>query len=116
MANLRQIALNGNAGAFVSIFATCATRKWDAMEDEAAATTGLQVQTQLDNFTTTNTFSFGSEPIAVPDPMRYPALGRVQGFPAAGVVGTFNSVPAALLAKMRSNAAGGTTVRFNEWE
>lgn len=117
MPNLRQIALNGNAGAFVDILATVAVTRWEAMEDEAAATTGLQVKTQLDAFATTNTFTFGSEPImsrAFNKDAGRP--GTILGLPAQNSAGAFNFRAADKLASMRSNAAGGTTVRFIEYE
>lgn len=116
MANLRQIAVNGNAGAFVDILATVPARMWKAKEDEAGSTTGLQAKTQLDGFATTNVYSFNSEPIQVPDFLAYPLKGRLQGLPAQGVSGAFNFRAADKLASMRSNAAGGTTVRFEEYE
>lgn len=117
MPNLRQIVLNGNAGAFVDILATVTPTRWEAMEDEAAATTGLQVKTALDNFATTNTFSFGSEPIQSRNFTRDAGrVGTLLGLPAQGVSGAFNARAADKLASMRSNAAGGTTVRFIEYE
>lgn len=116
MANLRQIALNGSGGAFVNIYPTLPVRKFDAMEDEAGNTQGVAVLTLLDNFVTTNTFSFGSEPISIPDPQRYPALGPILGLPAQNAVGAFNYTAAKLLMQARSATATATTLRFEEWE
>lgn len=117
MANLRQIALNGNAGAFVDILATLSVTRWEAMEDEAAATTGLQVKSPLDNFATTNVFSFGSEPIQSRNFTKDAGReGSLLGLPAQNTTGAFNARAADRLASMRSNAAGGTTVRFIEYE
>lgn len=111
---LRQIALNGNAGAFVNILATGPTRQVEMQEDEVAATTGLQVQSLLDNFVTTNTFSFGSEPLTIPNILRYPAGGPLLGMNAQNTAGAFNFRAADKLVSARSNAAGGTTLRFIE--
>lgn len=116
MANLRLIALNGSAGAFVNIYPTVPVRKFDGMEDEGGNTQGIAVLTLLDNFVTTNTFSFGSQPISIPDPQRYPALGPILGLPAQGSVGAFNYTAAKLLMEARSATVTGTTLRFEEWE
>lgn len=111
---LRQIALNGNAGAFVNILATGPCRNIEMMEDEAAATTGLQVQSLLDGFVTTNTFSFGSEPLTIPNIQRYPNSGPLLGMNAQNTSGAFNFRAADKLVSARSNGAGGTTLRFIE--
>lgn len=116
MPRLRQIALNGNAGAFVDVLATIPCRSIEAMEDEAGATTGLQVKSILDAFATTNVFSFGSEPLMIPNTQRYPNKGPLIGFPAQNTSGQFNYVAATKLISARSNAAGGTTLRFIENE
>ena len=113
---LRQIALNNNAGAFVNILATGTPRVLEFMEDEASATQGLQVKGPLDGFVTTNVFSFGSEPITIPNILRYPAAGPILGVPAQGQVGAFNFRAADKLLSARSNGASGTTLRFIENE
>ena len=86
---LRQIALNGNAGAFTNILATGPCRSIEMMEDEAAAPVGLQVQSLLDNFATTNVFSFGSEPLTIPNVLRYPNFGTTARPERAGYGGEF---------------------------
>lgn len=111
---LRLIALNGNAGAFVDILATGPCRSIEFMEDEAAATTGLQVKTSMDAFATTNVFTFGSEPLQIPNMDRYPVVGPLLGMNAQGTAGAFNATAATKLISARSNAAGGTTLRFIE--
>jgi len=111
---LRQIALNGNAGAFVNIVLTGPARSVEMMEDEAAATTGLQVQSIEDGFVTTNVFSFGSEPLQIPSLARYPNSGPLLGLNAQNTVGAFNYIAATKVVSARSNAAGGTTLRFIE--
>jgi hypothetical protein len=63
MANTRLIAVNGSAGAFVNILATLPARAYECKEDEAAAPTGIQVQSPLDNFASTNVYAFASEPV-----------------------------------------------------
>lgn len=116
MPNLRQIVLNSNAGAFVVIAATLATSRYSAMEDEAVATQGIQVQGPLDNFATTNTFSFGSQPVQIPDFVTWDHFRKLFGLLAQGLVGAFNYVAAGTLLKARSNGASGTTLRFIEFE
>lgn len=116
MPRLRQVALNGNAGSFVDILATIPCRQLEMMEDEAAATTGLQIKSILDGFATTNVFTFGSEPLQIPNIQRYPALGPLLGVPVQNGTGNFNSIAATKLVSARSNAAGGTTLRVVESE
>ena len=117
MANLRQISLNSNAGAFVDILATLPATRYEAMEDEAGATQGIQVKSPLDNFATTNVFSFGSEPIKIPsDAAVNSRPGRVWGAPAQGQSGAFNFRSADKLLSARSNGGSATTLRFIEWE
>lgn len=117
MPNLRLVPLPGNASAFVDLLATSAPTRWSGMEDEAAATTGLQVKGSLDNFATINTFSFGSEPVMSRDFTKDSGrIGTLLGLPAQGLAGAFNARAADKLASMRSNGAGGTTVRFIEYE
>jgi hypothetical protein len=111
---LRLIALNNNAGAFTDILATGPTRQVSMMEDEAAATQGLQVKSLLDNFVTVNTFTFGSEPLTIPDTERYPNSGPILGLNAQGVTGSFNFRAADKLVSARSNGGAGTTLRFIE--
>lgn len=111
---LRQIALNNNAGAFVVIVATGPTRQIELMEDEAAATQGLQVKSPFDGFVTTNTLSFGSEPVTLPNIQRYPNSGQLLGMNVQGLAGTFNFRAADTLVQARSNGASGTTLRFIE--
>lgn len=116
MPRLRQITLNGNAGAFIDVLASVACRTIEFQEDEAAATVGLQVKSLLDGFVTTNVFSFGSEPLQIPNVARYPKMGPLLGLPAQNGTGNFNSIAATKLISARSNAAGGTVLRFIESE
>ena len=61
---LRQIAINGNAGAFVDIYASIPCRRMELIEDDAGTgAQGLQVKSFLDGFTTTNVFNSGEEPL-----------------------------------------------------
>lgn len=110
----RLISLNASSGAFVSITATGPTRQCSMMEDESVTTQGLQVQTLLDNFANTYTFSFGSEPIQIPDNVRYPIVGPILGMNVQNGSGNWNSRPADTLVKARSNGASTTTLRFIE--
>lgn len=113
MPALRQIALNNNAGAFVDILATIPVSRFEAMEDEGTATQGIQVKSLLDNFATTNTFTFGSEPIQVPNFATWDHFRKLLGVPA-----NFNpfATSATKLLSARSNGAAGTTLRFIEYE
>lgn len=111
---LRQISLNADNGAFVSILATGPCRQIEMMEDEASSTEGLEIQSFLDGFVTTNTFSFGSEPLMLPNIFRYPDSGPIIGMNAQNTSGTFNYRAADTLVKARSNGGSGTTLRFIE--
>jgi hypothetical protein len=113
---LRQIALNANTGAFVTIVALSATSRYSSMEDEASTVQGLQVKGPLDGFVTTNTFSFGSEPVQVPDFVAWDHFRKLFGLLAQGAVGAFNYVAASTLLMARSNGGSGTTLRFVEYE
>jgi hypothetical protein len=113
---LRQIVLNGNAGAFVNILATLNTSKFDAMEDEAGSTQGIQTLSLMDNFVTTNTFSFASEPVQVPNYTAWDHFRKLLGMPAQNQVGAFNARAADKLLSARSNGGSGTTLRFTEYE
>jgi hypothetical protein len=66
MPNSRLIALNGNAGAFVDVFATVPATRMRFREDDAAAATGIQVKFLLDAFATTNVYASTSEPVEIP--------------------------------------------------
>lgn len=116
MPRLRQIALNNNVGAFINVLASVACRSIEFMEDEAAATQGLQVQSLLDAFATTNVFSFSSEPLTIPNILRYPKAGPLLGLPAQNSTGAFNFTAATRLISARSNGGAGTTLRFIENE
>jgi hypothetical protein len=63
----RLIALNNNAGAYTDILATIPCKSIVFVEDDAAARTGIQVKTLLDNFATNNVYSATAEPVAIPD-------------------------------------------------
>jgi hypothetical protein len=114
---LRLIALNNSAGFFTDVLATGPTRQVELFEDEAGgATQGLQVKSLLDNFATVNTFTFGSEPLTIPNILRYPAGGRLLGMNAQGVAGNFNFRAADKLVSARSNGAAGTSLRVTEYD
>lgn len=110
---LRQIALLNNVSAF-DILATGPTRQVELFEDEGGATQGLQVKSLLDNFVTTNTFTFGSEPLTIPNILRYPRKGPLIGMNAQGTAGAFNFRAADKLVSVRSNGGAGTTLRVVE--
>lgn len=116
MPRLRQIAINNNAGAFVDVLASIPCRAVEFIEDEASATQGLQVKSVLDGFATTNVFSFGSEPLTIPNIQRYPGMGPLVGVPAQNGVGNFNSVAATKIISVRTNGAAGAVLRFIEDE
>jgi hypothetical protein len=110
----RQIALSSSGGAFVTVVAAGVPRSIEFMEDEANSTQGLQVTSLEDNFATINTFSFGSEPLQIPNVGRYPMNGPLLGMPAQGQAGAFNFRAADTLITARSNGGAGTTLRFIE--
>ena len=116
MPRLRQIAVNGNAGAFVDVLASIPARSVEILEDEGTAPQGLQVKSVLDNFATTNVFTFGSEPIQIPNVSRYPMFGPILGWPAQGVSGAFNFTAAKKIVSLLSNSVTPTTVRVIENE
>ena len=112
---LRQIALGNNAAAFTDVLATGPTRLVELFEDEAGGVTqGLQVKSFLDNFATVNTFTFGSEPLTIPNILRYPRKGPLVGMNAQGTAGAVNFRAADKLVSVRSNGAAGTVLRFVE--
>ena len=110
----RLIPLNGNGGAYVAIYCISWCRQVEAMEDEGSMAQGIQVQTLLDNFATTNTFSFGSQPIDIPNIHRHSEGGALIGFPAQGQSSAFNYEAAPLIMNARSNTVTSTTLRFAE--
>jgi hypothetical protein len=112
----RLIALNGNAGAFVTIAATGPTRGIEFMEDEGTAPQGIQFSSFVDNFVALNTVSFGSEPIQIPNFHRVGDRGPLLGMNAQNTVGTPNYRAADNLIKARSNTATATTLRFIEYD
>ncbi|SRR5579871_6501101 len=114
--NARLIVLNANNGALVNVLATIAVSRYEAMEDESVAVQGLQVQTPVDSFAGTYTFSFGSEPIQVPSFEAWDHFRKLLGLPAQGVSGAFNYRAADKILSARSNGASGTTLRLIEYE
>lgn len=111
---LRQIALNNNTGAFVVIVATGPTRLVELMEDEAGSTQGLQLKSPFDGFVTVNTYTFGDEPLTLPNIQRYPNSGPLLGMNVQGVSGAFNFRAADTLVQARSNGGSATTLRVIE--
>lgn len=108
----RLIPLNGSAGAFVDISATIPCSRIVFVEDDAAARTGIQVKSLLDNFATTNFYAATAEPVAIPDlASGYDHMRKLLGVPAAFQGGT-----ATKLLSVKSAAAGATTLRITEYE
>jgi hypothetical protein len=120
MPKSRQIALNADSGAFVSISATVACTMFEFIEDEAAAMQGLQFKTAEDGFTATRVISVtteqNNEGVRIPNPHKYGINGPLLGLPAQGTVGAFNYRPADVLLMARSNSATPTTINFVENE
>jgi hypothetical protein len=115
--NSRLISLNGNAGAFVDILATLPVTRVRMREDDAAAATGVQIKSLMDAFATTNVYAATSEPIEIPPTQAVSGRrGAVLGFSAQGQAGAFNFRAADKLVSARGNAAGVTTLRFEEYE
>ena len=120
MARTRLIALNGNGGAFVSVYATTVTRRVEIIEDFSAnAGVGQGLQYQFDDgsttpFTTTYSVAPQTEPIILGTPIPQGAgYGLVIGKPAESS-GGYN-LPATLLINLRSATAAGTTARVTEF-
>ena len=123
MPRTRLIALNGNAGAFVSVLASIPCRYVEIREDEAAAATGLQYQQPDDNFTQTYVVGTpGSDDDAQIKLGNKVAIGNdagsILGWPSRTIGGDApGTVQAATtLIKLRGNGAGGTNVRVTEYE
>lgn len=117
MPNSRLISLNGNAGAFVDILATIPVTRLRMQEDDAAARTGVSLQTFMDKFVTTNNYAATAQPIELPSAAAVSARrGALIGVPAQGVSGAFNFRAADKLVSARGLAAGVTTLRFEEFE
>lgn len=115
----RLIALNGNAGAMVAIYATGPTRGIEFMEDEGAAPQGLQFSSFVDKFVSLNTVSFGSEPIEIPNFHKVGDRGPLLGMNAqnaANGTGAPNYRAADELVTARSDTATATTLRFIEYD
>lgn len=116
---LRQISLNASGGAFVTIAGASTSAYVEAMEDEATSTQGLQVYSYEDGFQTLNTFSFGSEPIMLPQVHRSAAAdarGQIICMPAQNSVGSWNYIPAIAYLKATSDGASGTVLRVTEYD
>lgn len=118
------VALNGSAGAFVSVPATIAARYVRIREDEAATAQGLAYKLPNDNFTATFTVGVPSSPnlpqielgslVAIQD-----GGGAVLGQPAqntANGVSAFNYRAADNYIQLRSKTATATTVRVEEFQ
>lgn len=116
---LRQIAVNGSGGAFVDIYATVPCRSFEFIEDEGAATQGIDAKLCIDNFATTNRYSFATQQAGhgeVPNFHKVGLEGRILGLPEQGVNGAFNYRAADKLMSVRSATATATTLRFIEYE
>lgn len=121
MSATRKIALNGNAGAFVSIASTIPARRVRIREDDAAASTGLQYQKPDDSFATT--YIVGT--VGTPDAPQIDlgnsvafGMGRgpLLGLPAQTLGGAPSARAADVYTKVRGNGAGSTSVRVVEDE
>jgi len=105
----------------VDILATLPATRLRIREDDAAAPVGIQLKTLVDNFGTTNVYAVSatltSEPVEIPPTQAVSGRrGAILGFPAQGQSGAFNARAADKLVSARSNAAGATTLRFEEFE
>ena len=120
MPKLRQISLNANSGAFVTILASIAVSMIEFVEDEATAMVGLQFQSPQDNFATTNVLSVASEQsnegYRIPNPHKYGINGPLLGLPAQNSSGMFNYRAADPILKARSNTSAATVLRLTEYE
>jgi hypothetical protein len=121
MARTRLISINGNGGAWTSVYATQVTRRAEIIEDFSANSgvgQGLQYQfddDQTPNFTTVYEIAPQSEPIILGTPIPQGAgYARVLGNGPDNSGGY--SIPATLLVNLRSASALGTTVRVTEFD
>jgi hypothetical protein len=109
----RLIPLNNNAGAYTDILATIPCSRIVFVEDDAAARTGIQVKSLLDNFATNNVYSATAEPVAIPDiASGYDHMRKPLGYQV-------NFIPTRAADKLlsaRGNGAGATTLRITEYE
>jgi hypothetical protein len=124
MPHVRLVTINGSAGAFTPILAATVSRRVEIVED-ASANAGVAqgLQYQIDDGTATpfvqiyevlpSATSPSAEPIVlgefIPQGGGY---GRTIGTPADNSGGY--SIPATLLANVRSYSATATTVRVTE--
>jgi hypothetical protein len=109
----RLIPLNNNAGAYTDILATIPCSRIVFVEDDAAARTGIQVKSLLDNFATNNVYSATAEPVSIPDiAVGYDHMRKLLGTPVSFSPGS----AATKLLSVRGNGAGATTLRITEYE
>lgn len=116
MARTRLIAVNGNAGAYVSVLSTQPSRKLFIREDEAGTAQGLTYQKPDDAFATTYTCGTPGQPdqpqISLPQAWTGVVIpGPLLGLPAQG--GFYNR-PADTYIKLRSKTVTATSVRVVE--
>lgn len=116
MARRRLIAVNGSAGALVSVLSSQASSKVFVREDEAAAAQGLTYQLPDDGFTATYTVGVPGTPdqqqISLPMAPTGGSVNRpLLGLPAQS--GFYNRSADTYL-KLRSKTATATSVRVVE--
>lgn len=125
MAKVRTIAINGNGGAYTTVFATQVTRRVEILEDYSAnAGTGQGLEYNLPDPASSNLanpswdgpFAIApqTEPIVLGEPIPQgagyaPVLGH--GPDASGGY----ELPATPLIQIRSATATGTTIRVSEF-
>lgn len=130
MAKTRLISVNGSGGAFVTVSATCVTRRVEVIEDASAnagVAQGLSYQIDDGNGTTPNVPNTAATYTVIPtatEPNTEPIIlgesipqgagyGRVVGTPTDNSGGY--SIPATPLANIRSASATATVIRVTEF-
>ena len=114
------IAVNNNAGAFVSLTATQVSRQVLILEDPVNAPgqvlQGIQYQLATEAFLITHQLAPG-ETLTLGNPIAWGAgNGPIVGVPQQNSVGTFNFIPATVYAKVRSASGNATAVRQEEMD
>lgn len=113
------IAVNGNAGAFVSLSSSIPARKVVIDEDPVNGTQqGLNYQLASENFAVTHQLAAGEQLVLGNTVAHGNAQGSVLGWPARTIAGDAPGVAHAadVYAKIQSNTAVATAARMNETE
>lgn len=119
---ITKYALNGSAGAYISIPATQWCRRVEVSEDDAAANTGFTYTLPDDNFTAVYSVAAAHEPLVLAHPVLAGiGVGPLLGAPAQTLATDLSKIPAGnvvaatILFKAKSLGAGATTLVVKEY-